>query len=80
MLPAEVVAAIDKLKEVLTTFPVLRNPDFNIQFILEVDASKQGLGVALKQKHDGVECVCAYGSSHVSPSMLKYSPEMLELI
>ena len=80
VLPVALTTAIEKLKEILTTFPVLRNPDFALNFILEVDASKHGFGVALKQKHDGVECVCAYGSSHISASMLKYSPEMLELI
>jgi hypothetical protein len=80
VLPPKIVQAIDKLKEILTTFPVLRNPDFKLQFILEVDASKQGFGIALKQIHEGIECVCAYGSSHLSTSMLKYSPEMLELI
>ena len=40
------------LKERITSAPVLVFPDFNKPFLLETDASKEGLGVVLSQKQD----------------------------
>ena len=75
-----VTEAVTKLKTALTSFPILRNPDFKIDFILETDGSKHGFGAILKQKHGEVEFICAYASSHIMKAQLKYTSDMLELV
>ncbi len=42
--------AFERLKQVISTMPVLMHPDFNRPFILYTDASKEGLGTILAQK------------------------------
>ena len=41
--------AFERLKQVISTMPVLMHPDFNRPFILYTDASKEGLGTILAQ-------------------------------
>ncbi len=42
--------AFERLKQVISTMPVLVHPDFNWPFILYTDASKEGLGAILAQE------------------------------
>ncbi len=51
-----------KLKEILTKDPILAHPNFDVEFIVTIDASKNGLGAVLSQILDGKERVIAYAS------------------
>ena len=74
--------AFDALKEALSTAPVLGYPDFSREFILEIDASLNGLGTVLSQQgKDGQIHVIAYASHSLCPSersMCIYSSAKLE--
>ena len=76
--------AFDALKEALSTAPVLGYPDFSREFILEIDASLNGLGAILSQQgKDRQICVIAYASHSLHPlerSMCNYSSAKLELL
>ena len=74
----------DALKEVLSTAPILGYPNFSREFILEIDASLNGLGAILSQQgKDGQIHVIAYASHSLCPSeisMHNYSSVKLELL
>lgn len=61
-------AAFAKLKNMLSTTPVLACPDFTQPFTLQVDASNEGLGASLTQKQDKTEVVIAYASRLLTDS------------
>lgn len=47
---SEVEVAFQKLKEAMTTTPTLAMPNFNISFIIEIDASSDGISAVLTQQ------------------------------
>ncbi|CAG2241730.1 unnamed protein product [Mytilus edulis] len=74
--------AFDTLKEHLVTAPILSYAKFDEPFILETDASMQGLGAVLSQYIDGKLRVVAYASRALRPNernMDNYSSRKLEL-
>ena len=76
--------SFDKLKDALTSAPILAYPDYSKKFILETDASLKGLGTVLTQEDDeGNFCVISYASHTLKPyehSMRNYSSAKLELL
>lgn len=58
--------AFDELKRLLCTTPILSCPDFSVPFVLQVDASNEGLGASLTQIQNGHEVVIAYASRLLS--------------
>lgn len=45
----EAILAFNKLKHVMSSTPVLAFPDFKVPFVMENDASAEGIGVVLMQ-------------------------------
>ena len=75
--------AFDKLKQLLTTAPVLSYPQFgaNSEFVLETDASISGLGAVLGQKQeDGHVHPIAYASRCLQPHETNYAITELETL
>ena len=70
---SECESAFHELKQRLTTAPILIYPDFSRPFILDTDASNDGIGAVLSQEYDGGKHVVAYASRTLSKSERKYS-------
>ena len=74
--------AFELLKRKLVSPPILAFPDFNCTFVVDCDASNNGLGAVLSQLSDS-EKVVAYASRTLSKAERKYSAtrrEMLSLV
>ena len=69
----ETEAAFNKLKSVLTSAPILANPDFTKPFAIESDASDNAVGAALVQEQGGETRVIGYFSKKLSCTQRKYS-------
>ena len=81
MLTPEVEEAVQVLKEKISSAPVLVFPDFDKPFLLETEASKEGLGVVLLQKQDdGCYHPVSFGSRTLTPSKQNYHSSKLEFL
>ena len=69
----EAEEAFMELKSVLTSAPVLANPEFSKTFTIESDASDTAVGAALVQEIDGETRVIAYFSKKLSRTQRSYS-------
>ena len=76
----ECETAFQELKNKLTSVDVLAFPDFSEPFILDADASDQGIGGVLSQVQGGQERVISYGSRKLSKSERNYSVTKKELL
>ncbi len=73
-------AAFNTLKRGLLDAKCLRAPDFKAPFILQTDASNEGLGAVLTQRFDGEEHPVAYISKQLKPAEINYSTTELEAL
>ena len=79
--PPEIWEVVRILKNKIQMAPVLVSPDFDKPFILETDASKEGLGVVLFQKQDDGHYHPITFKSHSLTSMEKnYHSSKLEFL
>ena len=69
----EAQKSYEDLKTCLITAPVLRCPDFNLQFKFYTDACDYWIGAALAQDTPDGEVVVAYTSGLLKSSKLKYA-------
>ena len=72
--------AFATLKSRLTSAPILVYPDYSKPFLLDTDASQEGIGAVLSQEYDGQERVVAYASRTLSKAERKYSVTRKELL
>lgn len=75
--------SFDVLKQKLTSAPILGYADFTRPFIVETDASNQGLGAVLYQQQGGKKRVIAYASRRLRNAERNdrnYSSMKLELL
>ena len=80
-LPPEAWEAMAILKEKVQSAPVLVFPDFKKPFLLEMDASKEGLGVVLSQKQSNRRYhPIAFGSHSLTPVEKNYHSSKLEFL
>ncbi|KAL0147914.1 hypothetical protein M9458_056791, partial [Cirrhinus mrigala] len=80
---SECQSAFELPKEKLTSVPVLGYADFNLPFILETDASHEGLGAKLYQQQGGCKRVIAFASRRLRKTERNgcyYSSMKLELL
>ncbi|KAK3572708.1 hypothetical protein QTP86_006000 [Hemibagrus guttatus] len=75
-------AAFQQLKTCFTAAPILRHPDPDRPFVVEVDASSSGLGAVLSQRHDdpGKLHPCAFYSQKLTAAEANYNVGNRELL
>ena len=80
-LPPEAQKVVDILKRKVESTPILVFPDFDKPFLLETDASKEGLGAVLSQKQsDGCYHPVTFGSCSLTPLEKNYHSSKLEFL
>lgn len=65
--------AFSKLKDCLSSAPVMTCPDFDIPFCIQTDASNFGLGAVLTQNHKDGERVISYISRSLNKNERKFT-------
>ena len=73
-------SAFNQIVEKLTSPPILAYADFSKPFIVNTDASSEGLGAVLYQVQEGYERVIAYASRGLRPSERNYPAHKLEFL
>ncbi|XP_052724070.1 uncharacterized protein LOC128193915 [Vigna angularis] len=72
--------AFDRLKEALTTTPIIQAPDWTAPFVLMCDASNYALGAVLMQKIDKLPRVIYYASKTLDAAQANYTTTEKELL
>ena len=78
--PEEAQTAFERLKEALTSSPVLAMPNDIGEMIIDTDASDRNIGCVLSQIQDGVEKVIVYASRSLDKRESNYCVTMKELL
>ena len=68
------------LKHALTTYPILRQPNFHKEFVLYTDACDYAIGAALCQIYDDKPCVVSYNSRSLVSAEKNYSVQEKEAL
>lgn len=76
----ECLKAFNKLKELLTTAPIIQAPDWNLPFELMCDASDYAVGAVLGQRPAKFPHVIYYASRTLNDAQLNYSTTEKELL
>ena len=77
----EALKAFETLKQACMNSPVLAFTNYSKEFLLETDASKEGLGAVLSQKQeDGWFRLVAYGSRALTMHEKNYHSTKLEFL
>ncbi|CAL2246946.1 unnamed protein product [Prunus armeniaca] len=76
----ECVVAFNKLKELLSTAPVIMPPNWSLPFELMCDASDYAVGAVLGQRVNKVPYVIYYASRTLNDAQLNYSTTKKELL
>ena len=80
-LSEEALKAFEQLKQACMNSPVLGFADYTRDFLLETNASKEGLGAVLSQKQeDGQFHLVAYGSRVLITHEKNYHSTKLEFL
>lgn len=69
----------EKLKIAMTTVPILAMPDFEKEFIVEIDASRQGIIVILMQEGKPI-CYMSQTLSTKAQQKLVYERELMTIV
>ena len=77
---AECTQAFLELRKRLVSAPVLVMPQFSQDFLLDTDASGEGLGAVLSQVVAGQERVVAYASKTLTKTERKYCASRCEML
>ena len=72
--------AFEKLKEMLTTAPIIMSPNWNLPFELMCDASDYAVGAVLGQRINKLPHVIYYASRTLNDAQLNYSTTEKELL
>ena len=64
--------AFEKLKEVLSSSPILGFPTVDDEFLLDTDASNHKIGAVLSQIQNGIKRVIGYFSKVLDKSQMNY--------
>ena len=72
--------AMDRMKTLLTSAPILSYPKPKGKYILDTDASNVGIGAVLSQVQDGEERVISYASKVLNKAQRNYCVTRRELL
>jgi hypothetical protein len=76
----ECLKAFRALKEILTSTPIIRPPNWGVPFEIMCDASDYAVGVVLGQRIDKLPHVIYYVSKTLNDAQLNYSTTEKELL